>query len=45
MQSKRRRSKDLSKQFIKLFKEIDVEGITEKTKIDEFSKKLNLTII
>ena len=42
MQSKRRRSKDLSKQFIKLFKEIDVEGIAEKTKVDEFSKKLNL---
>jgi hypothetical protein len=42
IQSKRRRSKDLFKQFIKLFKEIDVEGIAEKTKVDEFSKKLNL---
>ena len=42
MQSKRRRSKDLFKQFIKPFKEIDVEGIVEKTKVDEFSKKLNL---
>jgi len=42
MQSKRRRSKDLFKQFIKPFKEIDVEGIAEKTKVDEFSKKLNL---
>ena len=39
MQSKRRRSKDLFKQFIKLFKEIDMEGIAEKTKVDEFSKK------
>ena len=37
-----RRSKDLFKQFIKLFKEIDGEGIAEKTKVDEFSKKLNL---
>ena len=42
MQSKRKRSKDLSKRFIKLFKKIDVEGIAEKTGIDEFSKKLNM---
>ena len=34
MQSKRRRSKDLFKQFVKPFKEIDVEGIAEKTKVD-----------
>jgi len=45
MQSEKRRSKDPFKEFIKLFKRIDVEGITEKTKIDEFSKKLRLTII
>jgi len=37
-----RRSKDLFKQFIKLFKEIDGEGIAEKTKVDEFSKKLKM---
>ena len=42
MQSKRRRSKDISKRFIKPFKEIDVEGIAEKTGIDEFSKKLKI---
>ena len=42
MQSERKRSKDLFKQFIKLFKKIDVEGIAEKIGIDEFSKKLNL---
>ena len=42
MQSKRRRSKDLFKQFIKLFKKIDVEGIAEKTEIDGFSKKLKM---
>ena len=42
MQSKRRRSKDLFKQFIKLFKEIDVEGIAEKTRVDEFSKRLKM---
>jgi hypothetical protein len=39
MQNKIRRSKDPFKQFIKLFKEIDVEGIAERTKVDEFSKK------
>jgi hypothetical protein len=42
MQRERRRSKDLFKQFIKLFKEIDVEGIAERTGIDEFSKKLKM---
>ena len=42
MQSERKRSKDLSKRFIKLFKKIDVERIAEKTGIDEFSKKLNM---
>ena len=42
MQRERRRSKDLLKQFIKLFKEIDVEGIAERTKVDEFSKKLKM---
>jgi hypothetical protein len=51
MQSKRKRSKDLFKQFaqkaklfgdIKLFEKIDIEGIAEKTKIDEFSKKLSM---
>jgi len=40
MQSERRRSKDLSKHFTKIFKRIDVEGIAEKMEIDEFSKKL-----
>ena len=34
--------KILFKQFIKLLKTIDLEGIAEKTKIDEFSKKLSL---
>jgi hypothetical protein len=42
MQRERRRSKDLSKQFIKLLKTIDVEGIAERTKVDEFSKKLKM---
>ena len=42
MGSERRKSKDLFKQFIKLLKTIDFEEIAEKTKVDEFSKKLNL---
>jgi hypothetical protein len=42
MQSERKRSKDLSKRFIKLFKEMGVEEIAEKTGIDEFSKKLSM---
>ena len=42
MQSERRRSKDLFKQFIKLFKKIGVEEIADQTRVDEFSKKLGM---
>ena len=42
MHNERRRSKDLFKQFTKLFKEIDAKEIAEKTMVDEFSKKLNM---
>jgi hypothetical protein len=38
MGSERRRSKNFFKQFIKLLKTIDLEGIAEKTKVNEFSK-------
>ena len=41
MQSERRRSKDLFKQFIKLFKKIDVEEIADQTRVDGFSKQRN----
>ncbi|RZN65861.1 MAG: hypothetical protein EF807_09035 [Candidatus Methanolliviera hydrocarbonicum] len=42
MQSERRRSKDLFKQFTKLFKKIGVEEIADQTRVDEFSKKLSM---
>ena len=51
MQSERRRSKDLFKQFaqkskifggIKLSEKIGVEEIADQTRVDKFSKKLNL---
>ena len=40
MQVRKRRSKDLSKHFTKIFKRIDVEGTAEKMGTDEFSKKV-----